>query len=280
MSATFELIAEAVVLNAALATVAYWRKAVTASGAAAGFLVGTAIIILSGWTPWFCMGAFVVTSSVASRVGSDRKSHLSLIQDKGGRRDAFQVLANGGAGLLAAAGWALFGSFPWLVALVAAFAEANADTWSSELGVLSRRKPVSIVTRRRITPGMSGGVTAYGFALAAAGSLVIAIVFAAGTLIFKRGGNDVTALLWAAGIITLAGWLGSVADSLLGATLQPLYLQPRTGDLTERRQSAGGRNARVRGVPFFTNDVVNFLSTAIAAAAAAVAAAFIPGLSF
>lgn len=278
MSVTYELIAAAVVLNAALAAAAFWRKAVTAGGAAAGFVVGAAVIILSGWTSWLCLGAFFVTSSVASRVGSDRKSHLSLIQDKGDRRDAFQVLANGGVGLIAAAGWAVIGGFPWMVALAASFAEANADTWSSELGVLSRRKPVSIVTRRQIMPGMSGGVTAYGFAVAAAGSLIVAIVFVAGTVIFGRGEN-LAALLIAGGIITLAGWAGSVVDSLLGATIQPLYLRPRTGDLTERRQSAGGHNARVRGVPFVTNDVVNFVSSAVAAAAAAVAFALIPGFS-
>jgi len=278
MNVTYVLVAAAVVVNGVLAAAAFWRKAVTVGGAAAGFLVGATIIILAGWTAWFCMGVFVVTSTVASRFGSDRKSHLPLIQDKGDQRDAFQVLANGGAALLAAVGWALFGAFPWLVALAAAFAEANADTWSSELGVLSRRKPVSILTRRQIMPGMSGGVTAYGFAVAAGGSLTVAVVYVAGSLIFRSGGS-ITALLIAAGIITLAGWAGSVVDSLLGATLQPLYLRPRTGDLTERRQSAGGRNARVRGVPFITNDVVNFLSTALAAVAAAFAAAHIPGLS-
>ncbi|WP_455383710.1 DUF92 domain-containing protein [Salinispira pacifica] len=280
MNMTLEFAGIALLLNGALAAGAFWRRAVTLSGAIAGFAVGAAILILAGWTAWFCLGAFFVTSTIASRIGRDRKSGISLVQDKGDRRDAFQVLANGGAGLIAAllpVAARIAGSdgahqtdaaHLWLVVIAAAFAEANADTWSSEIGVLSRRKPVSIVNRRPILPGMSGGVSPLGFAAAAAGSALVAVVFVASTLIFRIAPGPAT-LAIEAGIVVVAGWLGSVLDSLLGATIQPIYLTPRTGDLTERRENAAGPNARIRGLPFVTNDLVNFLSTVAAAAAAA-----------
>ncbi|HUX11746.1 MAG TPA: DUF92 domain-containing protein [Spirochaetia bacterium] len=294
MNISFELIFAALLLNGIFAIIAGWRRAVTSVGAATGFVVGAGILLLAGWTAWICLGAFFVTSSIASRIGLDRKSGIELIQEKGSRRDALQVLANGGVGLIAAVGFAISGvpfllaatgvgipgaNLPsgahlWLVALAAAFAEANADTWSSELGVLARHKPVSIISRRPILPGMSGGVTGLGFLSAAAGALLAAVVFAAGLAVLG-GVNDLARIGVDAGIVGISGWIGAVLDSVLGATVQPLYIRPGTGHLTEQRKDAGGLNARIRGIPLFTNDVVNFLSTAAAAAIAAAAVAVI-----
>ncbi len=305
MKIPYELISAAVALNGLFAVVAGWRRAVTPVGAAAGFIVGAGILLLAGWTAWICLGAFFVTSSIASRIGLDRKSGIELIQEKGDRRDVIQVLANGGVGLVSAAGFAISGapfvvaaagifgtagaagagilgpnlssvSRIWLVALAAAFAEANADTWSSEIGVLARRKPVSIINRRPILPGMSGGVTGVGFLSSAAGALLVAVVFAAGSAILG-GANSAAKIGMEAGIVGVSGWIGSVLDSILGATIQPLYIRPGTGHLTERRKDAGGFNARIRGIPLFTNDAVNFLSSAAAAGLAAAAATVLSG---
>jgi uncharacterized protein (TIGR00297 family) len=286
---TYTLLIVAVIANGALAAVAYWRAAVTLDGAVAGLIVGAGILLFGGWTAWLCLGSFFVTSSLASRVGSSRKTQVRLIQEKGDRRDALQVLANGGVGFLAAlglaaslllarrTGGAFGGTDIWMIAIAAAFAEANADTWSSELGVLSRRRPVSLVSRRPVMPGMSGGVTAAGFAAAAGGALLIAAVFAAGLLAFTPE-RSYALLAFEAGVVALAGWAGSIVDSLLGATLQPLFLVPGTGDLTERKEGAAGRNARVGGLSFMSNDMINFLSTLISAAVAATAGALLSNL--
>ena len=76
--------------------------------------------------------------------------------------------------------------------------------------------------------------------------------------------------------------LGSLIDSVLGSTVQAQYEAARKPDggpaspvVTERRISHGTVNALIHGVPFITNDVVNFLSTACAAAIGVSLASFL-----
>ena len=67
--------------------------------------------------------------------------------------------------------------------------------------------------------------------------------------------------------MTIAGALGSVVDSVLGATVQAQY-RAEDGSLTERRQTGSVSNELVRGYRAVTNDTVNSLSSAAAALAA------------
>jgi uncharacterized membrane protein len=146
------------------------------------------------------------------------------------------------------------GSLVWSVAYAASFAAANADTWSSEVGVLSRGRPRSILTWRLVQPGVSGGISALGLLSGAAGSAVVALVGVGALRLF----GDPVPLLAAAMAITVGGFSGTVVDSLLGATVQAQYVEPRSGTYTERPQGPDGSNSLSRGLRFVTNDVVNF----------------------
>ncbi len=117
-----------------------------------------------------------------------------------------------------------------------------ADTWASELGILSRSRPRLITTGRPVPPGTNGGVTAQGLACSAAGGAFVGAAFgAAGALGCAsgaplRGGSLCPAghpvmgagswLTGPAGVATLTavgvacGLFGSLLDSVLGATLQ------------------------------------------------------------
>ncbi|MFP4065896.1 MAG: DUF92 domain-containing protein [Spirochaetaceae bacterium] len=275
MSLTHAVVA--VALNAVAAVGARRRDAVTTGGAVAGFLVGAGILAAGGWVAWILLMTFFGSSSVLSRFGTDAKKPLDAIHEKGERRDHVQVLANGGLGLLLSIAYAVTNLPGFLIGVAVSFAAANADTWASEIGVLSRRTPVSIITGRPIPRGTSGGVTLLGFAASAAGAAVIAAVFVAGRT-FQLGwtprATGVFALVFAGGV------LGAVIDSILGATVQAQYRDRARGIATERSRSAragvrGGaaageeRNTLIRGWAAVTNDVVNaassLLSTAVAA---------------
>ncbi|MCI6115219.1 MAG: DUF92 domain-containing protein, partial [Spirochaetales bacterium] len=65
-------------------------------------------------------------------------------------------------------------------------------------------------------------------------------------------------------IIAGSGFLGSVIDSVLGAVLQVQY-RAKDGSLTEVEEENGEKNERVRGIPGFDNDAVNFTSGLLAA---------------
>ncbi len=153
---------------------------------------------------------------------------------KGHQRDAAQVLANGGiAGLCVLLGQAFPGAlWPWL-AFAGALAAANADTWATELGVLSKTPPRSIRTGRMVEPGDSGGVSWMGILAATGGSLLIALLavlpWPGIPAEFGLATHGLVILL-----ITLAGLGGSLVDSLLGATAQVIYTCPACGKETER----------------------------------------------
>jgi uncharacterized membrane protein len=66
------------------------------------------------------------------------------------------------------------------------------------------------------------------------------------------------------GVATIAGLIGSLSDSLMGATVQRLYTGPH--GLTERAYADDGTQLPlVRGWRWMNNDAVNFLSSLIGA---------------
>ncbi len=259
------LTAAAVMLNVGAGYAAFQRRSVTGSGAVAGALVGMLIFVGGGPLYWVMLMLFFMSSSIAGRAGSRRRPSLGWMHERGSRRDYVQVIANGGVAATAALLLRITGQTSFAVASAAALAAATADTWASELGVLSARSPRSVLTWRRLDRGTSGGVSWLGTAAAAAGSLLIAAFFAA---VEAR-----VALLPALGIVFAAGMVGTTVDSLLGATVQAQY-RDGSGRATERRRGEQGPNTRTRGIAIVDNDAVNLASTVFAAVTAVLLYAF------
>jgi len=242
---------------------AAWRiGALTGSGAAAAAVVGGLIFGLGGW-PWAsALLLFFLSSSGLSRLFRRRKQVAADKYAKGSRRDWAQVAANGGIGTALVLAHFLLPGQPWTwAAFLGALAAVNADTWATELGVLSRQDPVSIRTGQRVEPGVSGGVTRLGLYASLAGALAIG-----GLALFFEGGLPLM-LAAAAG-----GMAGSLLDSLLGATVQVVYFCPLEWKETEQhpRHSCGEETGYLRGWPWLNNDLVNLaasLSGAFIAAA-------------
>jgi uncharacterized protein (TIGR00297 family) len=268
------LAATGFLLNAAAALVALWRGWVDPGGAVAGLVVGGLIFAAGGPLFWAVLMVFFLSSTLIGRIRRDEKEWLKKVHEKGGRRDAFQVLANGGMGMLTAALYGLTRDPAWAAGFAVSFASSNADTWASELGVLSRARPVSFLSFKPAERGISGGVTILGTAAAAGGAALIAVTFACANLalgVFPRG------FLAVAGFVAAGGLVGSFVDSLLGATLQGQYAadtaEQGTGGeavmVTERRRTdEGAPNRLVRGLAFVNNDAVNFASCAVVTVAA------------
>lgn len=244
---------------------AAWRAgSLSHSGAVAAAVTGGLIFGVGG-LPWaVLLLTFFISSSALSHAFSKRKRGLAEKFAKGSRRDWGQVLANGGLGaLLALAHGVLPGAeLPWL-AFVGAMAAVNADTWATELGVLSRSQPRLITTLRPVAVGESGAVSGLGLAASLAGALLIGLAAA----LFSPPEQFISLLAAAA----LGGLAGSLIDSLLGATLQAIYWCPICEKETERHpeHTCGTETTLQRGWAWLENDRVNFACSLVGALAAA-----------
>ena len=250
-----------------VAYLGYRAHALTRSGTVAACLVGGTIFGLGGLGWAALLVLFFVASSALSfvKASDPRKARAAEVFEKGGRRDAMQVFANGGVGTLLAL-LVPFASPELLPVLssgyVGAMAAATADTWATEIGVLSRSQPRLITTGRPVPVGTSGGVTLLGSAASLAGALFIGIATALLAALdlpwLSVAGNGASLLLAAA----IGGVSGSLVDSLLGATVQAACYCPMCAKPTESRVHRCGTQARlVGGHPAVTNDVVNLLAT-------------------
>lgn len=250
--------------GAVVAGAASWaghrRGALTADGAWAGFISGTAVSA-GGWRCAVAMLTLFASGSALSGLPHGKAAALAAIWEKGDRRDAVQVLANGGLATAAAVVAAVRpGPLP-LAACLGGLAASNADTWSTEIGVLSPTPPRRITDGRLVPTGESGGVTALGLIGGGLGAALIAAIGAAAEPPRLRLGRF-------AGVL-LAGIFGALADSVVGATAQATYSCPRCRVTTEQRRHACGTPTQLcRGYGWITNDVVNACATAAGAVVA------------
>ncbi len=264
------------ILSLAIGGAAYWRRSLSASGVLGAAIIGTAITGFGGWVRGLVLIAFFVSSSLLSHYRDGRKADLAEKFAKGSRRDLAQTLANGGVAAVLAVLIGLNGkgeAYPVLAfAFYGVLATANADTWATELGVLARSRPRLVTTGRTVPVGTSGGVTAAGTLAALAGAAFIGIT---GFLLIQAAARLTTGA-WLLNdwivipIAAASGWVGAMADSMLGATAQAIYTCDRCGVETERTTHRCGAATRLtRGWRWLDNDGVNFLASVVGAAVAA-----------
>ncbi len=262
-------------LSLVIGMIGYRHGALSGSGVAGALITGTLIFGLGGWEWGILLVAFFVSSSALSFYHARDKQRLAEKFAKGHRRDLGQALANGGLAALVAVLSHLLpplsgggqGGGLWFVACAGAMAAVNADTWATELGVLSPYPPRLITTGQRVEVGASGGVTWLGTAASLGGALLIGLLGGLGLLVLGQGWASAGALLVAA---TVGGVVGSLADSLLGATAQAIYWCDACEKETERQVHRCGTQTRLlRGWRWLGNDMVNFIASAMGALVAA-----------
>jgi len=213
------------------ALLGYLIAGVSRSGAVAG--AGVCFSLFWGAGPGAFLGLLSVfgLTWVATRTGLAAKRGRGIAEESGGRTGS-QVLANIGLAAACAAGYAVFRERWMLLGMVAALAEPAADTVSSECGQALSERAFLISSFERVPAGTDGGVSVLGTLSGALASLVVSVVCVEACGLPPRW-------IWLA---TTAGFVGMVADSILGA-------------LVERRGWMG-------------NDAVNFLGTVTAMVAA------------
>lgn len=263
------------VISSLIGYAGYRKRALSITGVAGAMLVGTTIFGAGGWIWGMLLITFFVLSSALSAYKKAAKQQFAEKFAKDARRDLAQTLANGGCGTLLALAACFHPQPAMLAAFVGTMATVNADTWATELGVLSHRPPRLVTTGRVVEPGTSGGVSLLGTLSTLAGGLSIGLAAALFLLLdgilggpgyVLLGADTAQGTLVLLPVATLGGLVGSLCDSILGATLQTIYYSTRREKETERKVDPDGTpNEHLRGWKWLNNDWVNFLSSAVGA---------------
>lgn len=213
------------------------RGGINASGAVFGLICAVLLSIASH--PFLAsLAAFFFSGSRATRFRAAAKRRIEADHRGGeGRRNWVQVLCNAGMPTQLALIYLIdcgSGERPidavreyrasWLaLGILSSLACSCGDTWASELGsVLGDGQPRLITNGRRVPRGTNGAVTAIGLAVSFAGGLVVGVAY------WLALWCTVERQLWAQSpaqwpivlAAGAAGLVGSVVDSVLGATVQ------------------------------------------------------------
>ncbi|MEP7066013.1 MAG: DUF92 domain-containing protein [Gemmatimonadota bacterium] len=246
-------VAAGALVAAAFAAAAWRAGSLSRSGAAAAFFVGV-VAIAAGWAWGALLIVYFISSSALSRAGASIKGQRSgAIVEKGGARDAAQVLANGAVFTFVAFLQLIHPASVWLAAGAGALASSAADTWGTEIGMLSTACPRMITTWKRVPTGTSGGVSAMGLAATVTGALFISV---AAWLLHRN--------VYIAIAVSLGGVAGALVDSLSGALWQSRRFCPRCKSATERMEhDCGAHTERAGGLGWLDNDGVNAVCTLV-----------------
>jgi uncharacterized protein (TIGR00297 family) len=237
-----------------IAFVAYLIQSLSTSGAIAAVVVGITIYLGFEIKGLIIMGIFFGSSNLWSLYKSQQKKKFEEKLEKGSQRDWIQVFANGGIAGVCSILYYLTNDIIWGMAFITSIASATGDTWSSEIGPLSKRSPLSVKSFKVVEVGTSGAVSILGTVSAICGVLCITLF---GLLLW----SFTLAQAW---VIFVFGILGNGIDTYLGAYFQRTFQCVTCSLETEKQFHCGKKARKISGTTLLNNDGVNFLSSFLA----------------
>ena len=235
---------------AGVALLSFKLRFLDAGGSMLAFLMGSIIFGFGGWAYTFPILGFFLISSILSKIGKSKKKQLESTYQKSGVRDFHQAMANGGVATAIVLIVFFTGFETMYYAYIAALAAATADTWGTEIGIFSKTNPVLITNFNPVNPGTSGGISFIGCMASLLGSVFIVLI---GILLYEFNIYQVI-------VVVLSGFAGSLADSLLGATVQGQFKCENCRKFTESKVHCGIETTLVQGKYVINNDFVNLFS--------------------
>ena len=236
-------------LSSAIAFFSLQFKLLTKKGSYAVFILALIIFSLGVWKWTFPIFLFFILSSLLSKYRKLKNTEVEIYFEKSSQRDHYQVIANGGlAGVLVIINYFYPSELLYLI-YVSSIGAVCADTWGTEIGTLTKTKTVNIFSMKKVEPGTSGGISVPGIIGSFAGALVIAL-----SSLFWLQLNKLSYVI----VISLAGFTGSIIDSILGALVQAQFECKTCGKITERKFHCSNFTSYYKGLKWFNNDAVNF----------------------
>jgi uncharacterized protein (TIGR00297 family) len=210
------------------------------NGAIAAHFLGVYLFGILGPEWGIPVAFFFITSVIFTRIKGSTKKNL---QDTG-QRNIWQVIANIFAAVVFSVLFLITSQLIFKLLFLTVVAAVIADTWASEIGPVFHKKCFSLSGWRTATAGVSGGISIAGTLAAFSGSLLVAMLAWIGLI----QGMELRVVL----IISVAGFLASFVDSVLGA-----FLEPQLNKMNYFRKGTGSESIS-------SNDVVNLLASSTA----------------
>ncbi len=251
-----------IILSFLISYTALLKKSLSKTGFISAMIIGTGIFYFGTPTLFITLILFFISSSLLSKFREQEKFNIIENIEKGSQRDHWQVLANGGVPFILAL---LAYFYPdwretFIIAYLGAISAVTADTWATEIGVLSKKNPHSIIFPfETVEKGMSGGISLLGYFATFLAGLFISL---SGSFILILEKNSDFIMLKLIVSILLSGILASTVDSLFGALFQAQYYCNKCHKHTEKKiHSCGNKTTLLKGYPLFNNDLVNFITS-------------------
>jgi len=198
---------------------AYVRRKINTAALLGTLALGAGIVITLGLRYSYCgllvLLAFFLFGNLVTKYKYEKKAALGVAESNRGMRDINNVLGNGLSPLIFAISFAISHNAIFLIAFSGSVATACSDTFSTEIGQADGR-PRLITTLKRVPVGTNGGVSLPGIGAALLGSALISLVSLTFPLNMNMNMNKRTAFT----ICLVSGFMGSLADSVFGATLE------------------------------------------------------------
>ena len=196
------------------------------------------------------------SSSFITNYKKDKKKEFEKVVSKSGPRDYIQAFCNLGVGLICMLLYFISKHNPvFLAAFIGSVAAANADSWASEIGGLSKTQPVLITNFKKTEKGISGGITLLGTLGGIAGAFFIVFLSVLTFIFIKIGSYRINELLFYVSFIAVI--MGFLLDSYIGACFQALYRHHTSNNITESETN----NDLIKGYAWLNNDMVNLITT-------------------
>lgn len=227
--------------------IAYKLRMLSLSGMIAATITGGIIFAFGGISASVILMFFFLSGSLLGR----------LNRKKGERRNWKQVLCNGAVPAIAVIIIALRHDLREEITLLflGALATATADTWATEIGTRFGKKTYNVFTFRPMKKGLSGGVSLVGFLASMIGAFFIAAIS-----LFRFNDTDSLCglvLVKVLPVIAIAGTVGALLNSIIGATIQAKYKLP-DGSITEVKSEDA---VLISGISFIGNNATNLIAT-------------------
>ena len=236
------------ILSPALAILAVGSGAMARDGGFAAFLLFAFVGFFGGLVPIIFIGLLFFISTVVSVVG--KKIDKKRQSEAHSPRRATQIIAVGLFPVIAIILHYITKIDVFYYMFYLALIEQIADSMASDIGRLTKKKNISIITLRPVEKGISGGISTLGTACAFISSFLLGLIPLAFNVI------SVTAYV----MISAFAFVGTLIDSVVGGLFQSLYFCDNCKTKIESPMHCDRPARLIKGYRVIDNVAVNYIA--------------------